>query len=71
MTTLPDQSQASSNPTKMIARQKRIIMEVAGQIHDIVEDTLWQDYVRLPELSAKIQILMQELQQYQQTHADK
>lgn len=39
------------DPQKILAKKKRIIMEVAGQIHDVVEDTLWSDYHRLPELS--------------------
>lgn len=46
---------------KAIARQKRIISEVAGEIHDIVEDTLWTHYHQLPSLSARIQELMAEL----------
>jgi len=34
--------------------EKEIKKEIAGEIHDIVEDTIWSDYVRLPELSRKI-----------------
>jgi len=45
-----------TNPdiTKAIAKKKRIISEVAGQIHDIVEDSLWTEYSRLPLLSEQI-----------------
>jgi len=46
---------------KQFAGYKRRVTEVAGEIHDIVEDTIWTDYVRLPELSAKIAVLMDEL----------
>ena len=54
------------DPQKMLAKKKRIIMEVAGQIHDVVEDTLWSDYQRLPELSQSIMELMADLQQFKQ-----
>ncbi len=46
---------------KMFAKQKRKVSEIAGEIHDIVEDTIWVDYVKLPELSAKIQDAMIEV----------
>jgi hypothetical protein len=36
------------------AKLKRIAVEFAGQIHDIVEDTLWTEYEQLPILSAKV-----------------
>ncbi|HHD77212.1 MAG TPA: hypothetical protein ENK93_03960 [Campylobacteraceae bacterium] len=39
---------------KELAKRKRMAVEVASQIHDIVEDTLWTDYVKLPELSEKL-----------------
>jgi hypothetical protein len=54
------------DPQKILAKKKRIIMEVAGQIHDVVEDTLWSDYQRLPELSQSIMELMADLQQFKQ-----
>lgn len=49
---------------KMLAKKKRIIAEVAGQIHDVVEDTLWSHYAELPELAARIQELMADLEQF-------
>lgn len=55
---------------KSIAKKKRIIMEVAGQIHDVVEDTLWQDYVHLPELSEKLVGLIQDLEAFQKAHSN-
>ena len=54
------------DPQKILAKKKRSIMEVAGQIHDVVEDTLWSDYQRLPELSQSIMELMADLQQFKQ-----
>lgn len=57
------------NFAKTIARKKRIITEIAGQIHDIVEDGLWTQYQQLPALSEQIQALMADLEQYRQEHA--
>ena len=54
------------DPQKILAKKKRIIMEVAGQIHDVVEDSLWSDYQRLPELSQSLLELMADLQQFKQ-----
>ncbi|OSM04028.1 CCE_0567 family metalloprotein [Magnetofaba australis] len=36
---------------KQLAKLKRLASELAGEIHDVVEDTLWSEYDRLPELS--------------------
>ena len=36
---------------KELAKLKRMATEIAGEIHDIVEDTLWTEYGRLPELA--------------------
>ena len=54
------------DPQKILAKKKRIIMEVAGQIHDVVEDSLWSDYQRLPELSQSMLELMADLHQFKQ-----
>ncbi len=55
------------DPAKMIAKKKRIIMEVAGQIHDVVEETLWQNYTQLPELSEKLIALIEDLKVFQKS----
>ena len=34
-------------------KAKRIATEWASQMHDLVEDQLWTDYERLPELAEK------------------
>ncbi|MBN2768679.1 MAG: hypothetical protein JXQ68_06210 [Campylobacterales bacterium] len=46
---------------KMFAKHKRKVSEIAGEIHDIVEDTIWVDYVKLPILSQQIQDAMSEV----------
>lgn len=43
---------------KQYAGCKRKVTQVAGEMHDIVEDTIWTDYTKLPELSNKIAELM-------------
>ncbi len=45
---------------KELAKRKRLAVEVASEIHDIVEDTLWSDHVKLPELSEKLRALVEE-----------
>lgn len=44
---------------KEYAGYKRKVSELAGEIHDIVEDSIWSDYVKLSELSQKIDEAMQ------------
>ncbi|MBN1928002.1 MAG: hypothetical protein JW764_00445 [Chlorobiaceae bacterium] len=39
---------------KELARRKRAAIDIASQIHDIVEDTLWTDYEKMPGLSEKL-----------------
>ncbi|TQV63258.1 MAG: hypothetical protein FNT15_04310 [Sulfurovum sp.] len=46
---------------KTFAGAKRKVVEIAGQIHDIVEDSIWVDYDKLPILSAQIQEMMVEV----------
>jgi len=45
---------------KELAKRKRQAVEIASQIHDIVEDTLWTDYVKLPELSEQLKGAVEE-----------
>lgn len=49
---------------KELAKRKRKAVEIASQIHDIVEDTLWTDYDMLPELSEKIVIAVKEANKF-------
>jgi len=43
---------------KEYAGFKRKVTEIAGEIHDIVEDSIWTDYVKLAGLSSKIEEAM-------------
>lgn len=45
---------------KELAKKKRMAVEIASEIHDIVEDTLWSDYTKMPELSEKLVAAVQE-----------
>ncbi len=36
------------------SRLKRLAVEIASEIHDIVEDTVWTNHVKMPELAAKL-----------------
>ncbi len=45
---------------KGLAKRKRMAVEIASEIHDIVEDTLWTDYVKMPELSEKLKLAVEE-----------
>jgi NADH:ubiquinone oxidoreductase subunit E len=49
---------------KELAGYKRKITETAGVIHDIVEDTIWVDYDKLPQLSEQIQVQMQQMLEF-------
>jgi hypothetical protein len=53
---------------KEYAKYKRKVVELAGEIHDIVEDTIWTDYVRLPELSQKVQLAMKDVEEFKAQH---
>ncbi len=53
---------------KELAGYKRKVTEIAGEIHDIVEDTIWTDYVRLPELSQQIEEAMQKVNEFKAQH---
>ena len=47
---------------KALVKKQHLIAELAGQIHDVVEDTLWTEYTELPHLSKKMQLLMAEFE---------
>lgn len=49
---------------KELAKYKRKVVELAGEVHDIVEDTIWTDYTRLPELSEQIGLAMKEVNDF-------
>ncbi len=53
-------SEETKELKKELAKRKRLAVEIASEIHDIVEDTLWSDYVKMPELSEKLFNAVQE-----------
>ena len=53
---------------KELARLKRLAVEIAGEIHDIVEDTLWVKYNELPVLSAKIVEAIKEAEAFKEAN---
>lgn len=53
---------------KELAKYKRKVVELAGVVHDIVEDTIWTDYDKLPELSEKIAIAMKDVTEFKEQH---
>lgn len=49
---------------KELAKRKRMAVEIASEIHDIVEDTLWVDYTKMPELSEKLSAAVEEANRF-------
>ena len=49
---------------KELARRKRMAIDIASQIHDIVEDTLWVDYAKMPALSEKLVAAVQKANRF-------
>lgn len=53
---------------KEFAGYKRKVVELAGEIHDIVEDTIWTDYDKLIPLSEKVQEAMKTVVDFKSGH---
>lgn len=53
---------------KEYAKYKRIVTQIAGEIHDIVEDTIWTEYERLLELSEQVQVAMKDVTDFKAQH---
>lgn len=53
---------------KELAGYKRKVVELAGEIHDIVEDTIWTDYARLMTLSQDVQTAMKVVEDFKAEH---
>jgi hypothetical protein len=60
--------EAQKEIKKEFATYKRKISEIAGEIHDIVEDRIWTDYGMLPSLSEDIQKSMKEMLEFKAQH---
>lgn len=61
-------SEDTKDLKKELARLKRMAVEVASEIHDIVEDTLWTDYVKMPELSQKLFNAVEEANKFKEAN---
>ncbi|ABK43697.1 conserved hypothetical protein [Magnetococcus marinus MC-1] len=53
---------------KQLAKLKRVASETAGEIHDIVEDTLWSQYDRLPELGTLLAAQCKEALEFEKAN---
>jgi len=53
---------------KEYAGYKRKVTEIAGVIHDIVEDTIWTEYDKLPSLSEDLQKAMEPVLEFKTKH---
>lgn len=53
---------------KELAKYKRKVVELAGEVHDIVEDSIWTDYVRLAKLSEDIDSAMNIVNEFLEQH---
>ena len=45
---------AQYTPKQELTKLRRLATELAGTIHDVVEESLWQEYGRLLELSHQL-----------------
>lgn len=50
------------------AKKKREAVEIAGMIHDIVEDAVWTKAQELPALSAKLVLAVEEANAFKSQH---
>lgn len=57
-------SEETKELKKELAKRKRLAVEIASEIHDIVEDTLWVDYVKMPELSEKLSAAVEDANRF-------
>lgn len=62
-------SEETKELKKEWARLKRIAMEIASEIHDIVEDTVWTNHVKMPELSKKLYDAVEEANAFKEKHS--
>jgi hypothetical protein len=57
-------SEVAQELKKELARRKRIAIEIASEIHDIVEDSLWVDFDKMPGLSEKLVDAVQDANRF-------
>ena len=61
-------SQEPAELKRELAKLKRLAVEIASEIHDIVEDTLWTDYVKMPALSEKLKAAVEEANSFKEAN---
>lgn len=61
-------SEELNNNKRELAKLKRLAVEIASEIHDIVEDTLWTDYVKMPALSEKLKLAVEEANSFKEVN---
>ena len=61
-------SQDTAELKRELAKLKRMAVEIASEIHDIVEDTLWTDYVKMPALSEKLKTAVEEANNFKESN---
>jgi hypothetical protein len=61
-------SQDNAELKREFAKLKRLAVEIASEIHDIVEDTLWTDYVKMPALSEKLKLAVEEANSFKEAN---
>ena len=61
-------SEELNNNKRELAKLKRIAVEIASEIHDIVEDTLWTDYNKMVGLSEKLKVAVEEANSFKEAH---
>ncbi|MFY9142568.1 CCE_0567 family metalloprotein [Sulfuricurvum sp.] len=54
---------------KELAKLKRLAVEIASEIHDIVEDTVWTNHVKMPELAEKLYTAVEKANSYKAEHS--
>jgi hypothetical protein len=57
-------SEETQDLKKELARRKRTAIEIASEIHDIVEDSLWVDFHKMPGLSEKLVAAVQDANRF-------
>ena len=65
---MEDLTQEQKEKKKELAKYKRKVVELAGVVHDIVEDTIWTDYTKLPKLSEQIVTAMKDVNDFKAEH---
>ena len=61
-------AQDNAELKREFAKLKRLAVEIASEIHDIVEDTLWTDYVKMPALSEKLKLAVEEANSFKEAN---